>query len=85
VEKEKWCAQAGHGIMLVVVVATLCLIADPAACIERVVTDQATLMECEGAFAAQVLPSWMEEQGYSARGYRLAKWGCSIGGRRSKI
>jgi hypothetical protein len=71
--------------MLVTVIATLCLATDPAACVERVVTEQATLMQCGGAFAAQVLPTWMEEQGYLARGYKLAKWGCVIGGRRSNI
>ena len=32
--------------------------------------------------AAQVLPQWMEENGYTARGYHLAKWGCVIGGRK---
>lgn len=66
--------------MLVTVIATLCLA--NAQCIERVVTNEATLMQCGGAMAVQVLPTWMEEQGYTARGYRLAKWGCVIGGRR---
>lgn len=79
--------------MLVTVVATMCSLTDPTSvtpgpesCITAVVTDQATMMECEGAFAAQVLPHWMEEQGYTARGYHLVKWGCVIGGtRRSTI
>lgn len=66
--------------MLVTVIATLCLTADPSACVDKIVTDQATFMECAGAFAAQVLPHWMEENGYTARGYRLAKWGCVVGG-----
>lgn len=68
--------------MLVTVIVSLCLIASPANCIERVVTNEATLMQCGGAMAVQVLPTWMEEQGYTARGYRLAKWGCVIGGKR---
>jgi hypothetical protein len=68
--------------MLVTVIATLCLAADPSSCVDKVVTDQATLMECGGAFAAQVLPHWMEENGYTARGYRLAKWGCVVGRRK---
>jgi hypothetical protein len=68
--------------MLVTVTVLLCLISSPETCIERVVTNEATLMQCGGAMAAQVLPTWMEEQGYTARGYRLAKWGCVIGGRR---
>jgi hypothetical protein len=67
--------------MLITVIARLCLIADPTSCIDRTVTDQATAMQCGGAFAAQVLPQWMAEQGYTARGYRLASWGCQIGKR----
>lgn len=65
--------------MLVTVIATLCL---NGVCVDKVVTDQATFMQCTGAFAAQVLPHWMEENGYSARGYTLRKWGCAIGGKR---
>lgn len=64
--------------MLVMILATLCL---GDVCVEKVVTDQATLAQC-GATAAQRIPQWMEEQGYTARGYRLAKWGCAIGGKR---
>lgn len=70
--------------MLVTVIAYLCLVAEPKACIERTVTSEATLMQCGGAFAAQALPKWMEENGYTARGYRLAKWGCVIGGKREQ-
>lgn len=69
--------------MLVTLVVTLCLAGG--SCIEKVVTDQATLMQCEGATAAQALPTWMAENGYTARGYRLAKWGCMIGTRRNAI
>jgi hypothetical protein len=65
--------------MQITVVATLCLIANPSSCVEKIVTDQATMMQCGGAFALQVLPAWMQENGYTARGYRLAKWGCVIG------
>jgi hypothetical protein len=68
--------------MLVTVTVLLCL-AD-GACIEKTVTDEATLMQCGGAFAAQALPAWMEREGYSQRGYRLAKWGCVIGGRKKE-
>jgi hypothetical protein len=64
--------------MLVTVIATLCL---ANVCVEKTVTDQATLMQCGGGFAQQALSKWMDENGYSARGYRLAKWGCVIGGR----
>ena len=68
--------------MLVTVIAYLCLAAEPTTCIERTVTNEATLMQCGGAFAAQALPKWIEENGYTARGYHLAKWGCVIGGRK---
>jgi hypothetical protein len=71
--------------MLVLVVATLCLVSTPATCIERTVTDQASLASCTGAFAQQALSGWMEQEGYTARGYRLAKWGCVVGGRRTGI
>lgn len=66
--------------MLVTVVVTLCLAGGQ--CIERVVTDEATLSQCGGAMALQVLPAWLEAEGYTARGYKLMKWGCVIGGRR---
>jgi hypothetical protein len=69
--------------MLVTVTVLLCLISSPDRCIERVVTNEATLMQCGGAMAVQVLPTWMAEQGYTARGYRLAKWGCVIGSKRT--
>lgn len=59
--------------MLMTVVVLLCL---NDSCIEKVVTDQATLMQCKGPFAAQAIPGWMAENGYTARGYRLAKWDC---------
>ncbi len=68
--------------MLVVVVATLCL---NGSCIEKTVTDQATMGQCGGPMALQVIPQWMEDNGYAARGYRLAKWGCVIGGKRERI
>jgi hypothetical protein len=67
--------------MLVSVIVTLCL---ANTCIERTVTNEATLMQCGGAFAAQALPAWMEREGYTARGYRLAKWGCVIGSRKKE-
>lgn len=65
--------------MIVELIVVMCLENGP--CIERTVTDQASLMQC-GATAAQAIPEWMEKEGYLARGYRLAKWGCAIGGRR---
>lgn len=66
--------------MLITVIATICLA--NGACVDKTVTDQATLTQCSGAFAQQALAGWMEENGYAARGYRLAKWGCVIGGKR---
>lgn len=69
--------------MLISVIVTLCLVSNPNDCIRKIVTDQATLSECSGPFALQVLPKWIEENGYAARGYRLAKWGCVIGGRKA--
>jgi hypothetical protein len=69
--------------MLITVTALLCLVASPSTCIERTVTDQATFAQCSGAFAMQALSGWMEQEGYTARGYRLAKWGCVIGGKRT--
>jgi hypothetical protein len=69
--------------MLITVIATLCLA--NSSCIERTVTDQASLASCTGGFAQQALSGWMEQEGYTARGYRLAKWGCVIGSRRTGI
>ena len=65
--------------LLVTVVATLCL---NGSCVEKVVTDQATLMQCGGSMALQVIPQWMADNGYLARGYTLQKWGCTIGSRK---
>jgi hypothetical protein len=65
--------------MLVTVIVTLCLASG--ACTEKVVTDQATLMQCGGAFGEQAISKWMADNGYLARGYRLSKWGCQIGKR----
>lgn len=65
--------------MLVTVVATLCQIAAPSACIEEIVTDQATLMQCGGAFAQQALAKWMSEHPRYVTGWRLSKWGCAVG------
>lgn len=67
--------------MLVIVTATLCLA--NGSCVEKTITDQATLMQCSGAFALQAIPQWMADNGYAARGYRLAKWGCVLGQRRT--
>jgi hypothetical protein len=64
--------------MLVVVIATLCL---SDVCVQKIVTDQASLMQCSGPFGEQAISKWMTEEGYSARGYRLAKWGCQLGKR----
>jgi hypothetical protein len=65
--------------MLVTIIATLCLADDPTSCIDRVVTEHATLMQCEGAVAMQAIPLWMEKEGYFERGYHLAKWECVRG------
>lgn len=63
--------------MKVFLVVLLCKIADPSACIERVVTDEA-LMVC----LPTTLPGWMADEGYTARGYQLKRWECQIGNRR---
>lgn len=57
-----------------IVTVTLCLA--NGACVDKVVTDQATVMQCGGPMALQVIPQWLADNGYLARGYRLAKWGC---------
>jgi hypothetical protein len=66
--------------VLITVIATLCTL--NGVCIERTVTDQATFAQCSGAFSQQALSGWMEREGYTARGYRLAKWGCVVGGKK---
>lgn len=64
--------------MLVVMVLTLCL-AD-GACVEQRPFDPMPGQVC--ALQAQALAAtWMTENGYLARGYRLAKWGCQNGKR----
>ena len=68
--------------MLITVVATPCL---QSICTEKIVTAQATMMQCAGPMGAQVIPQWMADNGYAARGYRLAKWSCILGGRREGI
>lgn len=65
--------------MLITVIATLCL---KGVCVEKVVTDQATYGQCGGSMAVQVIPQWMADNGYLARGYTLAKWGCTLGSRK---
>jgi hypothetical protein len=65
--------------MLVTVIATICL---NGLCVDKTVTDQATLGECT-VTAQQSLTQWMELEGYTARGYRLARWRCDIGGKRT--
>lgn len=67
--------------MLATVTVLLCL---NGGCIEKIVTDQATFMQCGGAMAAQVIPQWMRDNGYEARGYTLAKWTCTAG-RRTRV
>lgn len=64
--------------MLLTVIVTLCL---NGTCIEKTVTDQATLMQCGGGYAQPAIAQWMADQGYTARGYVLRKWGCAIGGK----
>jgi hypothetical protein len=43
---------------------------------DKVVTDQATQLECAGPTAAQRIPQWMTDNGYLQRGYRLAGYRC---------
>ena len=59
--------------MFLTLIATLCL-AD--ACTDKVVTTEATPLECAGSTAAQRIPQWMTDNGYLARGYRLQRYGC---------
>lgn len=59
--------------MWVTVIATLYL-AD--VCTGRLVTEQATQMQCRGPFALQALSRWMDDEGLSARGYTLKRWDC---------
>ena len=68
--------------MQVTVIATLCQLAAAShpACVEEVITDDATLMQCGGAFAQQAISKWMSENIHYRTGWRLAKWGCVIGG-----
>lgn len=59
--------------MLLYLIATLC---GAGTCMDRVVTDQATQLECAGPTAAQRIPQWMTDNGYLQRGYRLAGYRC---------
>lgn len=68
--------------MLATILATICF---HEVCIEKIVTTQATLMECNGATAAQAIPQWLEAQGYTVHGWTLQSWRCEIGGRRRDI
>lgn len=70
--------------MLVIVIAHLCLSGHyPGKCKNVMVTDQATFGQCTGSFALQVLPAWLTENGYTQRGWKLARWGCVVGGKRT--
>lgn len=66
--------------MLVTVVATFCQLAAPSSCAQELITNEATLMQCGGAFAQQAISKWMAENVHYRTGWRLAKWGCVIGG-----
>lgn len=70
--------------MQVTVIATLCKLAAATppqpACVEEIVTDEATLMQCGGPFAQQAIAKWMGEHPIYRSGWRLAKYGCAIGG-----
>lgn len=65
--------------MIVTVVATLCTLATHPACVEEIITDQATLSECTQT-AESAIAKWMSEHPLYRSGWRLAKWGCAIGG-----
>jgi hypothetical protein len=65
--------------MLVTVVATFCQLAAPSACVDEVITNEATLMQCGGAFAQGAISKWMSENIRYRTGWRLEKWGCAIG------
>lgn len=67
--------------MLVTVIATFCSLAQPGVCDRDIrITDQATLMQCGGAFGEQAISKWMAENIKYRTGWRLAKCGCVIGG-----
>lgn len=71
--------------MQVTVIATLCSLASAhPACVEEVITDQAQLSECMQS-AEAFISKWMAENIKFRTGWRLAKWGCAIGGYRKSV
>lgn len=66
--------------MLVTVLATFCQLANPDVCDHDVlITREATLMQCAGAFGEQAISKWMAENIHYRTGWSLQKWGCAIG------
>lgn len=73
--------------MNVTVVATLCRIAAATVqpdCVEEVITDEATLMQCGGGLAQAAIADWIGHHPRYVIGWRLAKWGCAIGYQRKR-
>lgn len=73
--------------MQVAVIATLCRLAAATTqpCVEEIVAENVELAQCAGPFAQQALAKWMEEHPIYRSGWRLAKWGCAIGGYRKAV
>lgn len=64
--------------MLSTIVVTLCSLTAANLCVEKVVTDQATLMDC--AVHAQLgVADWMEKSVTYRSGWRVEKISCVIG------
>lgn len=67
--------------MNVTVVAILCKLAGATpqpACVEEIITEDATLAQC--TLAQPAIAKWMSEHPLYRKGWRLSKWGCAIGG-----
>jgi hypothetical protein len=63
--------------MFITIIAMLCIGAGSAEiCDGKVVTDQATQMECRGPMSQWYMAKWMDESGWSARGYRVKEIRC---------
>lgn len=64
--------------MFASVILTLCLASGE--CTDVTVTDKASMLECMFG-VQQAGAQWMQDEGWTARGYRLARWRCEMGKR----
>lgn len=64
--------------MFATVIAVLCQLNAPQACLEEIVTDQATAQECltHGQIG---IAKWMSEHPLYRSGWRLASYKCALG------